>query len=131
MATSPSLPYDIVGHIIDILAAEGDLTPVKNVSLTSSSLLHFCRTHIFHSISTHTHNKSLKKPLTELLVNNPAIVQYIRTLECNMNYGPNEPSPLCQIYCTRSRFVSTGLKWIVCYDQHYFISCIFLPSPTL
>ena len=84
-----SLPYDILGHIIDILAAEGDLTPVKNISLTSSLLLHFCRTHIFHTISAIT-----KKPLISLLGSNPAIAQYIRKLDYSVYHDDNKLSPL-------------------------------------
>ena len=92
MATS--LPYDIVGHIIDILAAEGDLSPVKNASLASSSMLHLCRRHIFHTISSLPYCRSLKKPLIKLLVNNPAIVQYIRELEYEVHHDDNQLSPL-------------------------------------
>ena len=95
MATS--LPYDMVGHIIDILAAEGDLTPIKNASLTSSSVLHFCRRHIFHTISiysNHSKHRSLKKPFINLLVNNPAIIQYIRELNYELHHKDNELSPL-------------------------------------
>jgi len=94
MATS--LPYDIVGRIIDILAAEGDLAPVKNASLTSSSVLHLCRRHIFRTISygSSFHRSCLPK----LLVNrdNSAIVQHIKNLHLSL-YNPNNPllvSPL-------------------------------------
>lgn len=90
-----SLPYDIVGHIIDILAAEGDLTPIKNVSLASSSLLHLCRRYIFHTIpSYHRRLRSLKKPFISLLVNNPAIAQYIRVLNYAVHPKDYQLSPL-------------------------------------
>ena len=88
MATS--LPYDIVGYIINILAAEGDLTSVKNVSLTSSSLLHLCRKHIFHAIQLQSKHK---EPFIKLLVNNPAIVQYIRELNYELHYEDSKASP--------------------------------------
>ena len=96
MATSlrVRLPYDIVGHIIDILAAEGDLASVKNVSLTSSSLLHFCRRHIFHTIPFCTNTRSLKNPFIKLLSNSPAIVQYIRELNFEVYYSDIKLSPL-------------------------------------
>ena len=91
---STSLPYDIVGRIIDILAEEGDLTPVKNASLTSSSVLHFCRRHIFHTVSSYSNRKSVKKQFIKLLVNNPAIVQYIRELDYLVQYTDYQLSPL-------------------------------------
>jgi hypothetical protein len=90
-----SLPYDIAAHIVDILAAQGDLTAVKNVSLASSSLLHLSRRHIFHTIPTYTDlSRSLKRRFISLLVSNPALAQYIRILHYEIHPGDNQLLPL-------------------------------------
>ena len=112
-----SLPYDIVERIIDILAAEGDLIPIKNASLTSSSVLHFCRRHIFHTISSYSNRRPLKKQIIKLLVNNPAIAQYIRELDYLVHYTDSQLSPLLpnllhtisHLECLRFR--SDGVDW--------------------
>lgn len=125
MATT--LPYDIVGRIIDILAAEGDLTPIKNASLTSSSVLHLCRRHIFHTVSSYSSSihGSLNKPLIEILVNNPDIVQYIRELNYYESHVDSELfrlAPLLRKFfnllqtislleCLRFRFVYSDVNW--------------------
>jgi hypothetical protein len=115
-----SLPYDILGYIIDILAAEGDLTSVKNASLTSSSVLHFCRKHIFHTIPLTYRNYrciSLKKPFMNLLVNNPTIVQYIKELDYFVQRNDDQLSPLLPNllytipHLERLKIISAGIEW--------------------
>lgn len=91
----PSLPYDIAAHIVDILAAQGDLAAVKNASLASSALLHLSRRHIFHTIPTYTDLlRSLKRPFISLLLSNPAIAQYIRILHYEVHPDDHQLSPL-------------------------------------
>jgi hypothetical protein len=87
-----ALPYDIVGHIIDILAAEVGLTSVKNASLASSSVLHLCRKYIFRTISIYTLPCQIS--FISLLVNNPAIVQYIRELDYGVHQDHAQLLPL-------------------------------------
>lgn len=92
------LSYDIIGHIIDILAGEGDLVPLKNTSLASSSVLHLCRRHIFRTIPFDNfypgRKKPPKQPFITLLLNNPALVQYIRELNYEVHYNDERLSPV-------------------------------------
>lgn len=139
MATS-SLPYDIVGHIIDILAAEGDLTPVKNASLASSSVLHLCRRHIFHTISSYSNPpyQSLKKPFINLLVNNPAIVQYIRDLEYEVHHDDNQLSPflpnllhtISHLECLRIRSINVDWSEMDPLLRSTLLHLMYLPTVT-
>jgi len=98
VSEATSLPYDIVGRIIDILAAERDLAHVKNASLASSSLLHLCRRHIFRTIPFKSVNYrkliSPKKPFISLVLSNPAIAQYIRELNYEVYHDDAQLSPL-------------------------------------
>lgn len=97
MASAISLPYDIIGHIIDILAEEGDLVLLNNPSLASSSLLHLCRRHIFRTIPFDNFYFKRQTPpkhsFIRLLDTNPGIVQYIRELNYEVHHNDAQLSP--------------------------------------
>ncbi|KAF8808939.1 hypothetical protein BYT27DRAFT_7188471 [Phlegmacium glaucopus] len=124
VSEATSLPYDIVEHIIDVLAAEGDLTPVKNAALASSSILHLCRKHIFRTITFNHGHGLLKQRFISLLANNPDIVQYIRELSYEMHHHdaqlwpllPNLLQTISHLECLRIRGALSNpegkLDWI-------------------
>jgi hypothetical protein len=113
--TMVTLSYDIIGHIIDILAGEGDLVPLKNTALASSSVLHFCRRHIFRTIPFDNfypgRKKPPKQPFITLLVNNPSIVQYIRELNYEVHY--DDAQVLSNLLQTISHLESLSIKSVL------------------
>ncbi|KAF8182075.1 hypothetical protein BJ912DRAFT_979015 [Pholiota molesta] len=84
----PSIPLDVIETIIDILVTLDDhgLSSVRTCSLTCRSFLHFCRKHIFASVSLDIGKTyaSIPHPTSaqfqKLLITAPEIAKYVRKL---------------------------------------------------
>ena len=80
---SPTLPFDILTLIIDIVGENKDTDLLKDLALVSHSSLQICSKHLFATIELRSGNKhvaSSKKGFVELLRSKPDAVKYIRKL---------------------------------------------------
>jgi hypothetical protein len=93
----PSIPLDVIETIIAFLAAVDDqkLSSVKTCSLTCRSFLHFCRTHIFASLSIDVYAPQPLFPLSprfqQLFASTPEIVHFVRTLKIGVSHSEYTP----------------------------------------
>jgi hypothetical protein len=88
VSEKPSIPLDVIETIIDVLVTLDDhgLSSVRTCSLTCRSFLHFCRKHIFASISLDIGKTYASIPyptsasFQKLLITAPEIAKYVRKL---------------------------------------------------
>lgn len=85
MAPHVNLPLDILGHIADMLGTEDgrpDSDSLKVLSQTCKFMVPVCRRHLFASLKLPIYLKSTSRSrgVRNLLVSQPAIVHYCKTL---------------------------------------------------
>ncbi|KAF8814295.1 hypothetical protein BYT27DRAFT_7130101 [Phlegmacium glaucopus] len=84
MANNPSLPLEVIGEIIDQVAAEDDrrLSSTKACALVCHSVLPLCRSHIFASVTLNARHpaSNTTSELNYLLSKSPGLAVYIRKL---------------------------------------------------
>ncbi|KDR66310.1 hypothetical protein GALMADRAFT_148047 [Galerina marginata CBS 339.88] len=77
-----TLPFDIIGSILDQVAYAGDTKTLCVCSFISSDVLHLCRTHIFRTFDMRTKIASQEESILinyyYLLSVNPQLVRYVR-----------------------------------------------------
>ena len=82
---SPTLPFDIIALIIDIVGANNDTDLLKELALVSYSFHQICSKHLFASVELHEIDRDYRlapsmKGFVKLLKSRPNVVKYIRKL---------------------------------------------------
>ncbi|KIM42085.1 hypothetical protein M413DRAFT_445248 [Hebeloma cylindrosporum] len=85
----PTLPFDILVSIVDLLAGgeDGNIKSLQILSQTCKLMVPLCRKHLFSSIHLLDRYKSKSKRFNELLSHNPDIAHYVKRLDY-MFYNP-------------------------------------------
>ena len=143
MLEPPVLPFDIIGHIIDVLfndETEG-LQCVKNFSLVCHSFLPFCRKHIFSCISINTGVPRYNgEAFGQLLLESPNIARYVLKLKIYMKqfnkpFRPFLSFPVSQLTRLQSLTILYSgiyLKWgeLPSSTQRSIVNLMHLPTLT-
>ena len=108
----PTLPLDVLLHIIDLLAATAvyPTTTVRSLQILSQTckfMVPLCRKHLFSFL--HLTNDSSLKRFGDLLSKNPDIARYLRTLSYRVE-NPISEHELNILDVLKER---SSLRWIV------------------
>ena len=146
LTAPPVLPFDVIGHIIDILFNDGTegLQYVKDFSLVCHSFLPLCRKHIFSCISINMgfpRNYDKGEAFGRLLLESPDIAIYVRKLKIyikssNSHFLVSFPVlPLTMLqsltisYCGYPYLVADWAK-LPSSTQRSFVNLMHLPTLT-
>ena len=141
LTAPPVLPFDVIGHIIDILFNDGTegLQYVKDFSLVCHSFLPLCRKYIFSCISINTWLFRYDgKAFGQLLLESPDIARYVRKLKVCMeqsnkhcrSFRSFRVSQLTRLQSLS--YLGFGLEWgeLSSPTQHSLVNLMHLPTLT-
>ena len=119
MDSELTVPLDVLGHITELLAAPGDdrdsIKSLQNLSQTCKFMVPICRRHLFSSLCLRS--TSISERFSDLLLENPDIARYVRSLNYRM-YNPIRDHELTILNILKVRsplksidLSSQGLVW--------------------
>ena len=147
LTVPPILPFDVIGHIIDVLFNYDteNLQYVKNFSLVCHSFLPLCRKHIFSCISINVGVPRYNgEAFKQLLSESPDIARYICKLKIyiessNKHFRSFLSFPVSQLTRLQSLIISgfylewgSYLEWgnFPSSTQHSLLNLMHLPTLT-